>query len=49
MVDKSIDIDVDKIIEKLLDVKGSKTGKNVNLTETQIRALCTKSREIFLN
>jgi hypothetical protein len=35
MVDKknNIDIDVDKVIDKLLSVKGSKPGKQVNLTE----------------
>mmetsp|Transcript_61011 Transcript_61011/g.70887 ORF Transcript_61011/g.70887 Transcript_61011/m.70887 type:complete len:321 (+) Transcript_61011:36-998(+) len=42
-------IDVDKIIEKLLDVRGSKPGKQVNLTENEIRGLCIKSREIFIS
>ncbi|CAD8044813.1 unnamed protein product [Paramecium primaurelia] len=44
-----MDIDVDKIIEKLLESKGAKQGKAVNLTENEIRSLCVKSREIFLN
>lgn len=43
------DIDVDKIIEKLLEVKGSKPGKQVNLTENEIKGLCMKSREIFIS
>ena len=30
-------------------VRGSRPGKNVQLTEGEIRGLCLKSREIFLN
>jgi serine/threonine-protein phosphatase PP1 catalytic subunit len=45
----NIDIDVDGIIEKLLSVRGSKPGKQVNLTENEIRNLCLKSREIFMS
>ena len=30
-------------------VRGSRPGKNVQLTETEIRGLCLKSREIFLS
>ena len=30
-------------------VKGSRPGKNVQLTENEIRGLCLKSREIFLS
>lgn len=30
-------------------VKGSRPGKNVQLTEGEIRGLCLKSREIFLS
>jgi len=44
-----MDIDVDKIIEKLLEVRGSKPGKQVNLSEAEIRGLCVKSREIFIS
>lgn len=32
-----------------LAVKGSRPGKNVQLTESEIRGLCLKSREIFLS
>lgn len=32
-----------------LTVKGSRPGKNVQLTENEIRGLCLKSREIFLS
>jgi serine/threonine-protein phosphatase PP1 catalytic subunit len=41
------DIDVDNIIEQLLSVRGSRPGRQVNLTEGEIRWLCIKSREIF--
>ena len=41
------DIDVDNIIEQLLTVRGSRPGRQVNLTEAEIRWLCIKSREIF--
>lgn len=33
----------------LSPVKGSRPGKNVQLTENEIRGLCLKSREIFLS
>ena len=45
----SIQIDIDKIIDKLLSVKGSKPGKEVKLTEIEIKGLCTTAREIFLS
>lgn len=41
------DIDVDTIIEQLLTVRGSRPGRQVTLTEAEIRWLCIKSREIF--
>ena len=41
------DIDVDNIIEQLLSVRGARPGRQVNLTENEIRWLCIKSREIF--
>ncbi len=43
-----INIDVDKIIIKLLSVRGSKPGKQVNLTDQEIRGICLKAQEIFL-
>lgn len=43
------DVVVDSIIEKLLEAKGSKIGKQINLTEPEIRGLCTKAREILLS
>eukprot|EP00981_Chlorochromonas_danica_P002468 scaffold474_cov169-Ochromonas_danica.AAC.3 len=42
------DFDVDHIIEQLLSVRGARPGRQVNLTENEIRWLCIKSREIFI-
>lgn len=39
---------IDAIIDKLLEVRGSKPGKQVNLSESEIEMLCVKSREIFI-
>jgi len=41
--------DIDSVIERLLEVRGSRPGKQVQLTELEIRYLCVKSREIFVN
>mmetsp|Transcript_24483 Transcript_24483/g.21664 ORF Transcript_24483/g.21664 Transcript_24483/m.21664 type:complete len:99 (+) Transcript_24483:142-438(+) len=42
------DVDVDKTIAKLLEVKNQKPGKQVNLPENDILALANKAREIFI-
>ena len=39
---------VDGVIAKLLEVRGSRPGKQVNLTEAEIRGLCTQARDIFM-
>lgn len=39
----------DAIIDALLAVRGSRPGKQVELTEKQIMWLCTTSREVFLS
>ncbi|GJD09271.1 Serine/threonine-protein phosphatase PP1-alpha catalytic subunit [Galdieria sulphuraria] len=39
----------DLIIERLLEVRGQRPGKQVNLKEEEIRELCLRSREIFLS
>ena len=39
-MDKADEIDIDKIINKLLD----KSAKDTKLLESEIRALCLKSR-----
>jgi len=41
------DLDVDSIITRLLEVRGSRPGKTVQLTEQEIKGLCLKSRENF--
>jgi len=46
---KKVTIDIENIIERLLSVRGKKPGKQVNLTETEIRNLCLKSREVFIS
>lgn len=45
----TIDIDVDKVITKLLEVKDKKPGKQVNLTDQEIRGLCIKARDVFIS
>ena len=40
---------VNSILQRLLEIRGSRPGKNVRLTEAEIRGLCLKSREIFLS
>ena len=42
-------INIDKIISTYLEVRGSRSGRNVNLHESDLRGLCLKTREIFLN
>jgi len=45
----NVDVNVDVVIEKLLEVRGSRPGKHVNIPEADIRALCHKAREIFIS
>ena len=42
-------LNVSSIIQRLLEVRSSRPGKNVQLTEAEIRGLCLKSREILLS
>jgi serine/threonine-protein phosphatase PP1 catalytic subunit len=46
---QTTDIDVDSIIVRLLEVRGSRPGRQVQLTENEIRGLCVKAREIFMS
>lgn len=46
---KEPEIDVDSIIARLLEVRGSRPGKQVQLAEHEVRGLCVKAREIFLS
>eukprot|EP00697_Spironema_sp_BW2_P011807 gnl/Spiro4/27663_TR13784_c0_g1_i1.p1 gnl/Spiro4/27663_TR13784_c0_g1~~gnl/Spiro4/27663_TR13784_c0_g1_i1.p1 ORF type:complete len:338 (+),score=64.18 gnl/Spiro4/27663_TR13784_c0_g1_i1:66-1016(+) len=41
-------LDVDSVIGRLLEVRGQRPGRQVQLTEAEIRSLCLRSREIFL-
>lgn len=40
--------DLDSIVDRLLEVRGSRPGKQVQLLEHEIWYLCTKAREIFI-
>ena len=40
-------INVDSIISRLLEVRGSRPGKAVQLTEAEIRGLCLKVIQSF--
>lgn len=42
------EINIDNIIQRILDCRGPKQVRPMQLTETEIRSLCLKSREIFL-
>ena len=42
-------VDVDAVITKLLEVRGSRPGKQVSIAEPDIRSLCTVARDIFMN
>jgi hypothetical protein len=48
MADQS-EVDLDSVIDRLLEVRGSRPGKQVQLLEAEIRFLCTKAREIFIS
>lgn len=43
------EVDLDSIIDRLLEVRGSRPGKMVHLLEVEIRYLCTRAREIFIS
>ncbi|KAJ2239966.1 type 1 serine/threonine-protein phosphatase catalytic subunit glc7, partial [Coemansia sp. RSA 455] len=47
MADDSVN--VDSIIQRLLEVRGSRPGKEVQLQEAEIHWLCVTAREIFIN
>jgi serine/threonine-protein phosphatase PP1 catalytic subunit len=48
-MDNESEIDVQAIIERLVEVRGSRPGKQVPLQEAEIKYLCTTAREIFIN
>ncbi|KAG9095549.1 Serine/threonine-protein phosphatase pp1 [Ceratobasidium sp. 370] len=49
MADNAADIDLDSVIDRLLEVRGNRPGKPVQLQEFEIKFLCTKARDIFIN
>ncbi|KAJ2916547.1 hypothetical protein MD484_g3846, partial [Candolleomyces efflorescens] len=49
MTDTATEIDLDSVIDRLLEVRGNRPGKPVQLQEYEIKYLCTKAREIFIN
>lgn len=40
---------LDKLIERLIEVRLTKPGKHVQLLESEIKQLCSVSRDIFFN
>jgi serine/threonine-protein phosphatase PP1 catalytic subunit len=48
MADPLQEIDLDSVIDRLLEVRGNRPGKAVQLQEYEIKYLCTKAREIFI-
>lgn len=40
---------IDDIIERLLDVRNGRPGKQVQLSEPEIRLLCVTAKEIFMS
>eukprot|EP00499_Haloplacidia_sp_CaronLabIsolate_P004966 CAMPEP_0196768828 /NCGR_PEP_ID=MMETSP1104-20130614/136_1 /TAXON_ID=33652 /ORGANISM="Cafeteria sp., Strain Caron Lab Isolate" /LENGTH=315 /DNA_ID=CAMNT_0042138903 /DNA_START=41 /DNA_END=988 /DNA_ORIENTATION=+ len=45
----SSETDIDGIIDRLLSVRGARPGKQVNLTEGEIKWLCNESRKLFMS
>ncbi|XP_010792409.1 serine/threonine-protein phosphatase PP1-beta catalytic subunit-like [Notothenia coriiceps] len=43
------ELNVDSLISRLLEVRGCRPGKIVQMSESEVRGLCIKSREIFLS
>ncbi|OMJ89185.1 hypothetical protein SteCoe_8736 [Stentor coeruleus] len=43
------ELNINDILEKLLEVRGCRPGKQVNLTEQEVRGLCLKAREVFMS
>jgi serine/threonine-protein phosphatase PP1 catalytic subunit len=46
---KAEELDVDGVIDKCLEVRGGKPGKLVQVTEGQLKALCTSVREVYMS
>lgn len=48
MATKQKELNVNNIIERLLDVRGAKPGKSVDLQQEEIIGICVAAREIFM-
>ncbi|KAJ6534115.1 protein phosphatase type 1 [Mycena capillaripes] len=48
MPGSKVNVDLDSIIDRLLEVRGNRPGKFVNLLEYEIQYLCATAREIML-
>jgi len=46
---KAEELDVDGVIDKCLEARGAKPGKLVQVSEGQLKALCTAVREVYLS
>ena len=49
MTQETDKLNIDSVINRLLEVRGARPGKTVQLLESEVRALCIKSRELFLS
>ncbi|KAJ7032150.1 Metallo-dependent phosphatase-like protein [Mycena alexandri] len=49
MANSKVSIDLDSVIDRLLEVRGNRPGKLVNLLEYEIQYLCSTAREIMLS
>lgn len=45
----SSDLDVDEIIDKLLEIRGARPGREVNLPEDQIKMLIEEATSVFMS
>ncbi|KAL3172939.1 hypothetical protein MRX96_012683 [Rhipicephalus microplus] len=49
MSDQPARLNIDSLLERLLEVRGCRPGKNVQLSENEIRGLCLKGREVLMS
>ncbi|KAJ6607534.1 serine/threonine-protein phosphatase PP1 [Mycena sp. CBHHK59/15] len=48
MQSPKVEIDLDTVIDRLLEVRGNRPGKHVNLLEYEIHYLCSAAREVMI-
>lgn len=49
MFDTPQTVDVDSVIDRLLEVRGKRPGREIQLEQREIEYLCSQSREIFMD